>query len=477
MDTAAPTFAPGTTFAGYRIESVAGRGGMGIVYRATQLALGRPVALKLLATQYAADEDFRERFKREWETAAAIDHPNVIPLYEAGEAQDHLFLAMRYVNGVDLANLIARDLSLDAARGVRILAQIASALDAAHARGLVHRDVKPANVLMGAEDHVYLTDFGLSRLTAQSRLTRTGLFVGSTDYAAPEQIRGEDTDARTDVYALGCVLYQLLTRRVPFDRASDMATMYAHITEPAPLVSAVWPEAAAFDPVVERALAKEPDERYQSAGELARAAAAVMGMPVPSRPEPLTAPTAHHPDWDTAPVGLASVKLSAALPVGSAPGWAATPAGGGTSAETAAPAGSTPAGAATPSGTGAPAPAGAPTGTPTVAPTGRSTPAAPPRSVTGPAPASPASPARADASAPPPPRPRRPRSPAPRPPRPRTRPPRSPRPSLPPPRRFPPRRLPRPPRSPARRPRRSPPRTRRGRTGAAWRWGSPCRWS
>ena len=289
MDTAAPTFAPGTTFAGYRIESVAGRGGMGIVYRATQLALGRPVALKLLATQYAADEDFRERFKREWETAAAIDHPNVIPLYEAGEAQDHLFLAMRYVDGVDLANLIARDLSLDAARGVRILAQIASALDAAHARGLVHRDVKPANVLMGAEDHVYLTDFGLSRLTAQSRLTRTGLFVGSTDYAAPEQIRGEDTDARTDVYALGCVLYQLLTRRVPFDRASDMATMYAHITEPAPLVSAVWPEAGAFDPIVERALAKEPGERYQSAGELARAAAAVMGMPVPSRPEPLTA--------------------------------------------------------------------------------------------------------------------------------------------------------------------------------------------
>src|SRR3954447_21808823 len=278
---------------------------MGIVYRATQLALGRPVALKLLATQYAADEDFRERFKREWETAAAIDHPNVIPRYEAGEAEDHRFLAMRYVDGVDLANLIARDLSLDAARGVRILVQIASALDAAHARGLVHRDVKPANVLMGAEDHVYLTDFGLSRGEAQSRLTRTGLFVGSTDYAAPEQIRGEHTDARTDVYALGCVLYQLLTRRVPFDRSSDMATMYAHITEPAPLVSSIWPDHGMFDAIVERALAKEPDDRYQSAGELARAAAEAIGLGVPraSEPRPHKSPAAHEPAWNTAPVG------------------------------------------------------------------------------------------------------------------------------------------------------------------------------
>src|SRR3954465_13534662 len=185
---------------------------MGIVYRATQLALGRPVALKLLATQYAADEDFRERFKREWETAAAIDHPNVIPLYEAGEAQDHLFLAMRYVEGVDLANLIAHDVSRDAGGGVRILLQIASALDAAHTRGLVHRDVKRSAVLMGAEDHVYLTDFALSRGTGllagvghvflrrfglsrgmgQSRVTRTGMFVGSTDPPPREQIRVED---------------------------------------------------------------------------------------------------------------------------------------------------------------------------------------------------------------------------------------------------------------------------------------------
>ena len=351
VDTAAPTFAPGSTFAGYRIESLAGRGGMGIVYRATQLALARPVALKLVASQYAADESFRERFKREWETAAAIDHPNVIPVYEAGEAQGHLFLAMRFVEGVDLANLIAREPSLDVGRAIRILAQIASALDAAHARGLVHRDVKPANILIGADDHAYLTDFGLSRGAEQSRMTRTGLFVGSTDFAAPEQIRGEATDARTDVYALGCVLFELLTRHVPFDRASDMAKMYAHITEPPPRVTAWRPDLpAALDEIVYRALAKEPDERYQSAGELARAAMTAIGLearaPTPA-PAPVAAPVRSN-GWDTAPVGLASLpKTSVDHLAGSAPGWAATPAGGPT--EAAAPAGAAhaaPAGAA-----------------------------------------------------------------------------------------------------------------------------------
>src|SRR3954453_19062579 len=248
---------------------------MGIVYRATQVALGRPVALKLIAADFAGDRSFRERFKREWETAASIDHPNVIPVYEAGEAEEHLFLAMRYVEGLDLANLIAREPEFAPERAVRIVAQVASALDAAHARGLVHRDVKPANILIGADDHVYLTDFGLSRATEQSRMTRTGMFVGSTDFAAPEQVRGEETDARTDVYALGCVLFELLTRHVPFERASDMAKMYAHITEPPPRVTAWRPDLpSGLDEVVYTALAKEPEERYESAGEFARAAAA-----------------------------------------------------------------------------------------------------------------------------------------------------------------------------------------------------------
>ena len=218
INTSAPTFAPGSTFAGYRIEAEAGRGGMGIVYRATQVALGRPVALKLIAANFAGDRSFRERFKREWETAASIDHPNVIPVYEAGEAEEHLFIAMRYVEGLDLANLLAREPEFAPDRAVRIIAQVAAALDAAHARGLVHRDVKPANVLIGAEEHVYLTDFGLTKHASQDALTKTGLFVGCVDYAAPEQIRGEAMDARTDVYSLGCVLYQTLTKRLPYDK-------------------------------------------------------------------------------------------------------------------------------------------------------------------------------------------------------------------------------------------------------------------
>jgi YVTN family beta-propeller protein len=277
INTSAPTFAPGSTFAGYRIEAEAGRGGMGIVYRATQVALGRPVALKLIAANFAGDRSFRERFKREWETAASIDHPNVIPVYEAGEAEEHLFIAMRYVEGLDLANLLAREPELGPDRAVRIIAQVASALDAAHARGLVHRDVKPANVLIGAEEHVYLTDFGLTKHATSDALTKTGLFVGSVDYAAPEQIRGEAMDARTDVYSLGCVLYQTLTKRIPYDKPADVAKMYAHVSEPPPLVSAARLDGLkAFDGVIAKAMAKEPDDRYQTAGDLARAAQAAL---------------------------------------------------------------------------------------------------------------------------------------------------------------------------------------------------------
>ena len=284
INTSAPTFAPGSTFAGYRIEAEAGRGGMGIVYRATQVALGRPVALKLIAANFAGDRSFRERFKREWETASSIDHPNVIPVYEAGEAEEHLFIAMRYVEGLDLANLLAREPLLDPERAVRIIAQVASALDAAHARGLVHRDVKPANVLIGAEEHVYLTDFGLTKHASQDALTKTGLFVGSVDYAAPEQIRGEAMDARTDVYSLGCVLYQTLTKRLPYDKDADVAKMYAHISAPPPVVTEARPDAPpALDAVIAKAMAKEPEDRYASAGQLARAAQeAIVEGSVPS---------------------------------------------------------------------------------------------------------------------------------------------------------------------------------------------------
>lgn len=314
---------------------------MGVVFKATQLALGRPVALKLIAAAYATDNAFRERFKREWETAAAIDHPNVIPLYEAGEADDHLFIAMRWVEGRDLSYLLHYEPRLAQERAVHIIAQLAGALDAAHARGLVHRDVKPANVLVAAEDHVYLTDFGLSKGPEAARMTKTGLFVGSVDYAAPEQVRGEATTARTDIYALGAVLYQVLTGAVPFDRPSDVAKMYAHISEPPPVVSALRPDAASFDPIVAKAMAKEPADRYASAGELARAARAVLAPSQPSwsvwipdsnpavpPPPPPASPTSASSRGVT-PLTGATWNSPEHRPLGdAAPSWAAAPSGG-----------------------------------------------------------------------------------------------------------------------------------------------------
>ena len=206
-----PELSTGDVLAGYRVEAVAGRGGMGVVYRATQLALERQVALKLIAPELAQDEAFRQRFKQESKTAALIEHAHVIPVHEAGEANGQLFIAMRFVEGTDLRDLIRREGRIEPARATRLLTQLASALDAAHARGLVHRDIKPGNVLIAHEDgqdHAYLTDFGLSKqLGAESAMTATGTFVGTVDYIAPEQIQGLPLDARSDVYSLGCLLY------------------------------------------------------------------------------------------------------------------------------------------------------------------------------------------------------------------------------------------------------------------------------
>src|SRR4051794_13391370 len=280
-----PLISAGSIVAGYRIESVAGQGGMGVVYRATQLALGRPVALKLIATELAHDVSFRQRFQRESQIAASIDHPNVIPVYEAGEADGSLFLAMRYVDGTDLAALVGREERLAPARAVRILAQIAAGLDAAHRRGLVHRDVKPANVLLADEDeHVYLTDFGLTkRTTSRAALTRTGMFVGTLDYCAPEQIRGEPSDGRADIYALGCVLFRCLAGEAPYERDSDVAKMYAHLNDPAPGASPLVSDGrAALDKVIARPRAREPAERYAPAGEFARAALTAVSAPPPA---------------------------------------------------------------------------------------------------------------------------------------------------------------------------------------------------
>src|SRR4051794_16543339 len=260
---------------GYRILALAGQGGMGVVYRATQIELGRTVALKLIAPKYADDEHFRERFKRESRLAASIDHPNVIPVYEAGETNGALFISMRWVEGPDLRTMIKRGGGVEPRQAARITEQVGAALDAAHDHGLVHRDVKPANVLVaaGRAEHVYLTDFGLVKRTkTDSQVTASGEFVGTLDYIAPEQIEGEP-GASSDVYALGCVLFQSLTGRVPFDKPTEIAKIAAHLQEPPPCPSELAPGVPApFDEVVRRAMAKDRKERYATAGELGRAA-------------------------------------------------------------------------------------------------------------------------------------------------------------------------------------------------------------
>jgi len=263
---------PGSELAGYRIEALLGRGGMAIVYLAEHLRLGRKVALKLLAPELAGDEQFQQRFVRESQLAAAIDHPNIIPIYDAGEANGLLYIAMRYVAGTDLRARLKQAGRLDPDRIVVILGQVAGALDAAHAHGLVHRDVKPANILLGPgpgagpddPEHVYLSDFGLTKRSASaSGLTATGLFVGTLDYAAPEQIEGKPVDGRTDGYALGCVLFECLTGLPPYRYDEDRAVMWAHLVGEIPQVTAHRPELpAGVDEVVARALAKLPDDRY-----------------------------------------------------------------------------------------------------------------------------------------------------------------------------------------------------------------------
>jgi len=301
----AAELAIGSEFAGYRIEEVAARGGMGVVYRATQLRLTRTVALKLVTPALARDASFRDRFRREWMIAASIDHPNVIPVYEAGDEDGVLFLAMRWVEGTNLRDLIDAG-PLDPVHAVRLISQVASALDAAHERGLIHRDVKPANILIAEEEHVYLTDFGLTKHASSiSGLTRSGSWVGTVDYTAPEQIEGAEVSPRTDVYSLGCVLYEAVVGKPPHRRDNDLATLWAHMYTKAPSVRDALPDAPAeFDAVLQRALAKDPADRYGSAGEFARAARTTLGVDSTTRgerpaavPPPRVAPPeTAHPD-------------------------------------------------------------------------------------------------------------------------------------------------------------------------------------
>jgi hypothetical protein len=318
---------PGDEVAGFRLEEVIGRGGMGIVYRARQLRLDRTVALKVIAPQLASDAGFRARFESESRLAASIQHPNVVTVYQADEVDGLLFLAMQYVPGVDLKSVIATSPGgMDVNRAVGIVEQVAAALDAAHAAGLVHRDVKPANVLVveeGPYEKAYLSDFGLTKqLGGAAGMTATGQLVGTLAYIAPEQLRAEPLDARTDVYALGCVLFEALTGRAPFDRDSDAALIFSHLSDPPPRATELRDGLpAAFDDVCTRALAKSPDDRYASAGDLATAARAAMSAapaddgptllgppPTPAAPEAATVP------WSPA-VAVASAQPGDSGPV------------------------------------------------------------------------------------------------------------------------------------------------------------------
>jgi serine/threonine protein kinase/class 3 adenylate cyclase len=270
----------GAEFLGYRIEELIGQGGMGVVYRAYDLRLKRTVALKLVTPELALEERFRERFARETELAMSLEHPNVVPIHDAGEVAGRLYLAMRLVAGTDLRELLREEGALEPSRALAICRQVANALDAAHARALVHRDVKPSNVLLDGNEHVYLTDFGLTRrLEEQGAQAGEGRSIGTPAYLAPEQIEGKLVDGRADVYSLACLLFECLTGEVPYRSGSRLALAWAHLEEDPPSASereSKLPQS--IDGVIRRALAKQPEERYSTCGALIDATANALGL-------------------------------------------------------------------------------------------------------------------------------------------------------------------------------------------------------
>ena len=291
----------GTVIAGYRIEERIGRGGMGVVYRAEHLNLQRRAAVKIIAPDLAESVGFRERFTREARIAAALQHPNIVTVYDAGEVEGLLYLAMQYIEGEDLAAILRRDGRLRPYRAIDVCRQVASALDAAHAMGLIHRDVKPANVLIEGRN-AFLTDFGLTKRVegTHAQLTRAGDVVGTIHYVAPEQIEGRRVSARSDVYSLGCLLYHCLAGQVPFALETDVAVIYAHLSEQPPKLSELRPELPeGLDAVMAKALDKSPDRRFPSCGDTISAARAVidaagpLSETIPPRPSqvPAAAPT------------------------------------------------------------------------------------------------------------------------------------------------------------------------------------------
>lgn len=293
-------------FAGYRVERELGRGGMGVVYLATHIRLGRKAALKVLAPEVVSQEGFEERFIRESRLAASLDHPNIVPVYDAGEENGVLYLAMRYVEGTDLASVIGDTGALEPESALSIASQVADALDAAHAVGLVHRDVKPGNILVATQESsagrqwVYLTDFGLTKhQESTTQITKSRMFMGTPTYVAPEQIRGDRLDGRADQYALACVLFEMIAGEPPFQRDLELAMLVAHLNDEPPLLSARRSGLpAALDAVSKRGMAKTPGERFATCSELVDAArvavksrqqpeaTAFAEPPTPTLPEP-----------------------------------------------------------------------------------------------------------------------------------------------------------------------------------------------
>ena len=317
-------FGVGSLVAGYLLEGRIGAGGMAVVFRARDQRLDRLVALKILAPALAADEGFRRRFIAESRAAAAVDDPHIIPVYEAGEAGGVLFIAMRFVAGGDLRGVLAREGPLRPGRAAGFISPVASALDAAHRAGLVHRDVKPANVLVDARgdrpDHVYLSDFGVSKGAKSSvSLTGTGQYLGTPEYSAPEQVQGRAVDGRTDQYALACVAWELLTGSAPFERDQGLAVLLAHISEPPPSLSEYRPELGLADQVLAKALAKVPEKRYLSCGEFADALREALGV------QPYTSHESAAPGHPR--TVLSTGRLNEVAPDAVGPGDAGSPAG------------------------------------------------------------------------------------------------------------------------------------------------------
>jgi len=272
-----PEFEPGDVVAGYRIEQLIARGGMSTIYRATNLERDHVVALKVLSSTYARDPTSRGRFMNEWRVAAALRHRHILPVYDAGEVGEQLFLAMELIDGVDLAHRLTAEGPVPPPEAIRILDQVAAALDAAHAADLVHRDVKPGNILLDG-DRALLTDFGLAKLLGSSQaLTMPGRMVGTTEYLSPEQIRGQPVKPQTDIYGLGCVIFEMLTGTPPFTGA-DFVVMRAHLEDPVPRMAERTPAIPArADDVVRKAMNKRADERFESAGVTIRALRTAFG--------------------------------------------------------------------------------------------------------------------------------------------------------------------------------------------------------